>query len=76
MDIEGMNYFSILPLELHIHIVKFLPLRDQLAYSELASIMYDAVYYVFAHVKTLDFTTVLGNERKMTLNGDKLLNIY
>ena len=48
-----------LPFDIHIRIARFLPLRDQLTFATLSSHTHQAVHYVFAHVDTLDFTSLL-----------------
>ena len=35
--------------------IRYLPLRDALAYSQVCTVAFDAVYYVFAHRDELDF---------------------
>ena len=49
-----------LPLDIHILIARFLPLREQLIFASFSDQMYYAVHYVFAHAETLDFTSLLG----------------
>ena len=55
-----MSTLLYLPFDIHIHIARFLPLRDQLTFATLSINTYKAVNFVFAHVDTLDFTSLLG----------------
>ena len=55
-----MATLSNLPLLIHIIIARYLPLKHQIIYAKLSQVMHDAVEYVFSHVYTLDFTSILG----------------
>ena len=52
--------FMLIPFDIHVYIVKLLPLKDAIAYSEVTPVIKEAVEYVFAHRKQLDFGSVLG----------------
>ena len=62
-----------LPLDVHIEIVRYLPLRDALAYSQVCTVAFDAVYYVFAHGDRLDFS--LLDENNVIALPDEILGI-
>ena len=55
-----MATLSNLPLLIHIIIARYLSLKHQIIYAKLSQVMHDAVEYVFSHVYTLDFTSILG----------------
>ena len=64
-----------LPLDIHIEIVRYLPLRDALAYSQVCTLTFDAVYYVFAHRDELDFSSVLDANNTIALKDNMILTI-
>ena len=65
-----------LPLDIHIRIARYLPLRDALSYLQVCTITFDAVYYVFSHRRELDFSSVLHpNNYTIALSDDTLLNV-
>lgn len=64
-----------LPFDIHVHIARLLPLKYQIIYSEVNEIMHDAVYFVFVHETILDFTSVLGNDRSMQIDGYTFLHL-
>ena len=64
-----------LPLNIHIEIVRYLPLRDALAYSQACTVAFDAVYYVFAHRDKLDFSSVLDANNTIALQDSMILAI-
>ena len=43
--------FMFVPYDIHMYIVKLLPLKDALAYSEVTHVTRASVMYVFAHRK-------------------------
>ena len=56
-----------LPLDIHIEIVCYLPLRNALSYSQVSTITFDVVYYVFAHREELDFSSLLDANNTIAL---------
>ena len=64
-----------LPLDIHIEIARYLPLRDALAYSQVCTLTFDAVYYVFAHRDELDFSSVLDANNTIALENNMILAI-
>ena len=64
-----------LPLDIDIEIVRYLPLRDALAYSQTCTIVLDAVYYAFAHRDELDFSSVLDANNTIALEDNMILTI-
>ena len=52
-----------------------LPLRDALAYSEVSTITFDAVCYVFAHRKLLDFSSPLDVNTTISMPDAAILII-
>ena len=61
-----------LPLNIHIMITKLLNLKECLIYSQVLTVTFDAVYYVFSHRKQLDYGSVLGANKKI-ISPDSLL---
>lgn len=55
------TYLEYLPLEIHIEITRYLPLKYALAYAGVSTLAHDAVYYGFNHKVELDFTSVLDD---------------
>ena len=70
-----LYYMDRLPLDIHIEIVRYLPLRDALAYSQACTVAFDAVYYVFAHRDELDFSSVLDANNTIALQNNMILSI-
>ena len=64
-----------LPLDIHIEIVRYLTLKDALAYSQVCTIAFDAVYYVFAHRDELDFSSLLDANDTIALPDNMILAI-
>ena len=64
-----------LPLDIHIMIAKLLNLRECLIYSQVSTVTFDAVYYVFSHRKQLDFGSVLGADKGIILPDSLLLKV-
>jgi hypothetical protein len=64
-----------IPFDIHVCIVKLLPLKDAIAYSEVTPVTKEAVEYVFAHRKQLDFGSVLGPNSQIMLPDRKIFNI-
>ena len=62
-----------LPLDIHIMITKLLNLRECLIYSQVSTVTFDAVYYVFSHRKQLDFGSVFGADTRIILPDSLLL---
>lgn len=48
-----------LPLDVHIEIARYFPLKDALSYSLVSEVTFDAVYYIFAHREERDFSSLL-----------------
>ena len=72
---EPRSPFMFIPYDVHVYIVKMLPLKDALAYSELTPTTREAVKYVFSHRKQLDFGSVLGPNGQIMLPDRKILQI-
>ena len=70
-----MATFQYLPLDVHIVIAKLLNLKESLTYSQLCTITFDAVYYVFAHRKQLDFMSCWGPNNKIALSDAMILKV-
>ena len=64
-----------LPLDVHIEIAHYLPLRDALSYSQVSKVTFDAVYYVFAHREELDFSSLLDANNTISLSDAAILAI-
>jgi hypothetical protein len=64
-----------LPLDIHIEIARYLSLRDALAYSEVSTTTFDAVYYVFAHRELLDFSSLLDANNIISMPDTAILAI-
>jgi hypothetical protein len=56
--VDARSPFMSIPFDIHVCIVKLLPLKDAIAYSEVTPVTKEAVEYVFAHRKQLDFGSV------------------
>ena len=56
-------------------IAKLLNLRQCLIYSQVSTVTFDAVYYVFSHRKQLDFGSVLGADKGIILPDTLLLKV-
>ena len=67
--------FMLLPFDVQVDIVKLLSLKDAIAYSETTPVTKEAVEYVFAHRKQLDFGSVLGPTGQIMLPDNKILEI-
>ena len=50
-----------LPFDMHILIVKYLSLKDCIAYMQACYVTHDAVQYVFSHRRELNFKSVLDD---------------
>jgi hypothetical protein len=61
--------------DIHVCIIKLLALKDAIAYSEVTPVTKQAVEYVFAHRKQLDFGSVLGPNSQIMLPDRKIFNI-
>ena len=70
-----MANLSSLPFEVHLLIARHLSLKDALSYAEILPITYDAVYYIFAHRKQLDFASTLNSHGIIDLSDITLLQI-
>ena len=70
-----MALFEHIPLDIHIEIARYLPLRDALAYMTLNPLAYDAVYYVFSHRREVNFGSVLDEKQCIDLPDAEILNI-
>ena len=67
--------FMLLPFDVQVDIVKLLSLKDAIVYSEITPVTKEAVEYVFAHRKQLDFGSVLGPTGQIMLPDNKILEI-
>jgi hypothetical protein len=72
---DARSPFVSIPFDIHVCIVKLLSLKDALAYSEVTSVTKEAVEYVFAHRRELDFGSVLGPNSQIMLPDSKIFNI-
>ena len=54
-----------LSMEMHVGIARLLSLRDCVAYMQVCTVTHDAVQYVFAHRKKLDFQSVLDDQTQL-----------
>ena len=70
-----MATFQSLPLDIHIVIAKLLNLKESIAYSQVCTVTFDAVYYVFAHRKQLDFMSCWSPNNKIALSDDMILKV-
>lgn len=68
-------YLDYVPLEVHIEIARYLPLKDALAYAGVCPLAHDAVYYVFSHRQELNFASLLNENYCITLPDAMILNI-
>ena len=66
---------SSLPFEIHVHITRYLELRDALHYTEVLHMAFDAVYYVFSHRNILDFSSTLNKDGFIDLTEEQILSI-
>ena len=57
-------------------IAKLLNLRQCLIYSQVSTVTFDMVYYVFSHRKQLDFGLVLGADKGIILPDSLLLKVF
>ena len=64
-----------LPIELHVHIAKLLSLKDCIAYMEVCASTHDAVQYIFAHRRILDFASVLDEQKTINLPQEVLVKV-
>ena len=56
-------------------ISKLLSLRDCITYMHVSAITHDAVLYVFAHRRVLDFETVLDQQKTIALHPALLMDV-
>ena len=71
----GPAPFLLLPFDVHVIIVKLLSLKEALVYAQLTPITKNAVDYVFAHRKQLDFGSVLGPNSQIWLPDATIMRI-
>ena len=71
----GIALFEQIPLDIHIEIARYLPLRDALAYATLNPLAYDAVYYVFSHRREVNFASLLDEKQCIDLPDAEILKI-
>ena len=64
-----------LPFDIHILIVKYLPLKDCISHMQVCPVTHDAVYYVFSHQRELNFESVLDNNNTVALSPQMLMTI-
>ena len=62
-------------MEIHVRICKLLSLKDCIAYMHVSAITHDAVLYVFAHRRVLDFETVLDQQKTIALHPALLMDV-
>ena len=67
--------FMLLPFEVHVAIVKLLRLNEALVYAQLTLVTKNAVEYVFAHRKQLDFGSVLGPNGQIRLPDATIMRV-
>ena len=67
--------FNCLPFDVHVYIVKLLNLNEALIYAQITPEANDAVQYVFAHRKQLDFGSVLGPDGQIMLSDTTLIQV-
>ena len=70
-----MALLEYIPLEVHIEIVRYLPLRDALAYANINVLAHDAVYYVFSHRDELNFSSLLDDRQCIALPDADIFSI-
>ena len=56
-------------------IVRYLTLTDGLSYSQISTLTFDPVYYVFSHQNELDFSSVLDHHNTISLSDDIILHV-
>ena len=64
-----------LSMELHVCIAKLLSLKDCIGYMEVCTSTHDAVQYVFAHRRILDFELVLDEQKTIDLLQQVLMKV-
>ena len=64
-----------IPFEVHVLVVRALPLKDCIAYMQVCTVSHDVVYYVFAHRKELDFESVLDESRTIDVCPEVLMKV-
>ena len=70
-----MATFQSLPFEVHIMFAKLLNSKESLIYLQVCRVAFDAVYYVFAHRKQLDFISVWGPKNTIALPDTMILKV-
>ena len=69
---ESAETFASLPLYVHVVIAKLLNLKEALVYAQVTPLTKEAVYFVFAHRKQLDFGSVLGPNDQIMLHDSTI----
>ena len=64
-----------LPFDVHLIIVKYLSLKDCLAYMQVSTVTHDLVYYVFSHRKELNFASVFDHNKTIALFSRILMEV-
>ena len=67
--------FASLPFDVHVVIAKLLNLKEALVYAQVTPLTKEAVYFVFAHRKQLDFGSVLGPNGQIMLQDSTILDV-
>ena len=70
-----MASLLLLPFDIHVLIVKYLPLKDCIAYMQVCPVAHDAIYYVFSHRRQLTFESVLDDNQTIALSPQMLMTI-
>ena len=70
-----MALLEYIPLEVHIDIARYLPLRDALAYANVNTLAHDAVYYIFSHRSELNFASLLDDKDCIALTDAEIMNV-